>query len=187
MCRCSITQIFKYINTPSSPLISHQCSPDQHFLPIDQLSSLPRIPHTLSSHKPILLNSIILPTIKMTGLKRLLLIAVLSTVFAFSNSSAIPEPETVRRDVVTGSNNLVARDGPICKYDGCTCHPEFPQGQYCGACGAVETFGGPVECSSSECTVLGISIFDTLFECGPNGSCCSYGYSQECHDTGYPC
>lgn len=64
-----------------------------------------------------------------------------------------------------------------CKYWGCKCRP-IKQGQYCGWCWAVKEYGRNVGTRDPKRSV---------YECGPNGECCNYGYRQSCTTSAGPC
>ncbi len=55
-----------------------------------------------------------------------------------------------------------------CKNNGCKCKVRTPQGQYCGRCSAVTDRG-----------TNGWYTRD-IFECNPEGGCCTYGLNTDC-------
>ncbi|KAI5839127.1 hypothetical protein DFP73DRAFT_562481 [Morchella snyderi] len=91
---------------------------------------------------------------------------------ALTHASAIPAEDIALtpRDTSPIGNELEKRQ---CA-PGCTCRVGTAQGQYCGACYAV-----------SSCTDSQSACWTNVYECNPQGGCCSYGHRDTC--PGSPC
>jgi hypothetical protein len=64
-----------------------------------------------------------------------------------------------------------ARAAQTCDYSvGCNC-VDSHSGLYCGYCAQVR----------------GNWVWDSVYQCNPNGDCCSFGYRGSCHNYDGPC
>ncbi|KAF8242090.1 hypothetical protein K440DRAFT_619362 [Wilcoxina mikolae CBS 423.85] len=109
-------------------------------------------------------------------------VAVLAMI-AIDHVSAVPtDLSPVRRDASDANLLLERSEGHLekrdCIYNGCTCRPSI-QGQYCWNCGPPNW---NVQ-NSGDTSVWPGSYTDWVFECNPNGGCCTYGYRTSCAQT----
>ncbi|KAK1566279.1 uncharacterized protein LY79DRAFT_572350 [Colletotrichum navitas] len=65
-----------------------------------------------------------------------------------------------------------------CSYNGCKCNSRGKQLTVCGNC---------VWSDNGAYVVTTKRVSDHIFECSPDGRCCSYGYAKDCGGSGARC